>query len=129
MVPSAGLANVAAGRKGAPVPMHLRRRYTLGDQRPGRNSALALVLTVELYYSKRMARNKNRHRSARRSAHKKQEELHVFAHPFASLDAASVKAAMLAMANRKIDEFPQSIGSILDIFRRKYPPHIISVVA
>jgi hypothetical protein len=45
------------------------------------------------------------------------------------MDAEVVKATLLAVADRKIDEFPKLLDLILQLFREKHPPHILSVVA
>jgi hypothetical protein len=55
--------------------------------------------------------------------------MQVFEHPLSRMDPEVVKAALLAVADRKIDEFPKLLDVILQLFREKYPPHILSVVA
>ena len=55
--------------------------------------------------------------------------MQVFEHPFSRMDPEVVKAALVAVADRKIDEFPKLLDVILQLFREKYPPHILSVVA
>jgi hypothetical protein len=55
--------------------------------------------------------------------------MQVFAHPFSRMDPEVVKAALLAVADQKVEEFPKLLNAILRLFREKYPPHILSVVA
>jgi hypothetical protein len=50
-------------------------------------------------------------------------------HPFSRMDPEALKAALAAVADRKIDEFPKLVDVVLQLFREKYPPHILSVVA
>jgi hypothetical protein len=55
--------------------------------------------------------------------------LQVFEHPFSRMDPAVVRAALLAVADKRIEEFPKLLDGILQLFREKYPPHILAVVA
>lgn len=55
--------------------------------------------------------------------------MQVFQHPFSGIDPKVLKAALLEVADRKIEEFPKLLDSILQLFREKYPPHILSVMA
>jgi hypothetical protein len=52
--------------------------------------------------------------------------MQVFEHPFSRMDPEVVKAALLAVADQNIDEFPKLLDLILRLFREKYPPHILS---
>ena len=55
--------------------------------------------------------------------------MQVFQHPFSGIDPKVLKAALSEVADRKIEEFPSCSNSILQLFREKYPPHILSVMA
>jgi hypothetical protein len=55
--------------------------------------------------------------------------MQLFEHRFSRMDPEALKAALAAVADQKIDEFPKLIDVILQLFREKYPPHILSVAA
>jgi len=77
-----------------------------------------------------MKKQKSTQQSKRGKARRKSEQgFTLFRHPLSNVDPAVVKTELLKMADRKAEEFPLLIQTILQIFRDKYPPHIMAVMA
>jgi hypothetical protein len=77
-----------------------------------------------------MKKAKPKHRRKRgKSSRDARGGLQVFEHPLSRMDPEVLKTALLAVADRKIDEFPKLLDVILQLFREKYPPYILSAAA
>jgi hypothetical protein len=77
-----------------------------------------------------MKKQKSTQRKKRGKPRRKSEQgFTLFRHPLSTMDPAAVKTELLKVADRKTEEFPLLIEAILQIFRDKYPPHIMAVMA
>lgn len=74
-------------------------------------------------------RRTDQHGKQRKPPPKSEPGFNLFRHPLSSAEPAAVRRAFLKMAERKTEEFPDHIETILQGFREKYPPHIIAVMA
>lgn len=77
-----------------------------------------------------MKRPKSHHRNKQEKRHQESKTgFKLLDHPFSKAEPAVIRAALLEMAEQKINEFPKLIEAILQVLREKYPPHILAVVA
>ncbi len=77
-----------------------------------------------------MKKQKSTQRNKRGKARQKPAQgFMLYRHPFSAMEPSVVKAGLLKLADKKTEEFPILIETILQTFRGKYPPHIIAVMA
>ncbi|NOJ41052.1 hypothetical protein [Bradyrhizobium australiense] len=77
-----------------------------------------------------MKRQKSRQKDKQRKPGQKPEGgFKLFRHPLSMLEPADVRTALLKLADRKTEEFPELIKTILQVFCERYPPHILAVMA
>jgi hypothetical protein len=96
--------------------------------------AAPVLIRPELLRGSRIVMKKQQQKQKHRHKHNRPSPaarggMQVFEYPFSRMDPKAVTAALLAVADRKIEEFPKLVDVILQLFREKYPPHILSVVA
>ncbi|WKA29784.1 hypothetical protein [Bradyrhizobium roseum] len=74
-------------------------------------------------------RRTDQHGKPRKPHPKSEPGLKLFRRPLSTAEPAAIRAAFLKMADRKTEQFPALIKTILQGFRERYPPHIIAVMA
>ena len=50
-------------------------------------------------------------------------------HPFSGIDHKIIRDAIIKMAEAKQAAFPDLLKTLIDIFKRCYPPHILATLA
>src|SRR5438105_1843448 len=54
---------------------------------------------------------------------------YVVRHPFSGIDHKIIREAVIEMAAAKQAAFPDLLKTLLDVFRRCFPPHILATLA
>jgi hypothetical protein len=75
---------------------------------------------------KRKSYRRNKQGKPRRESN---DGFKLYRHPLSNVEPAVVKAALLKMADRKIEEFPELLKTILQVLREKHPLDILAVLA
>jgi len=91
-----------------------------------KSSTIELSRHSRIVMKKQKAKHRRKHGKSSRNV---RHGMQLFQHPFSRMDPEVLKAALLGVADQKIEEFPKLLDAILQLFREKYPPHILSVVA
>jgi hypothetical protein len=68
-------------------------------------------------------------RTTKKKSKKRDEKFRFRRHPLADADPDVVKSAIVSLASKSVENFPNLLQSILDLLRQKYPLHILAVLS